>query len=217
MTLVLFIDFQWNRTFLFWFGLFDCFFLGGGGGGGGRGKGVFIWPYLLLSYKRTNCHISRHWAVILLQIVMVSPGTHHVWNHESQSRSNEFQLKKGMSPKLKMLGPLCNQTVNLKTDSKSLNYSALKLKFSPSILKHNKGEKKYESLNKSHNNFHRNYTNDLTHVMNYCSSLGIFMHQGRRTQRQQNHMVVVVGRVHSSKPWHRARVSILKSCNPRQN
>ena len=105
-----------------------------------------------------------------------------------------------MGPKLKMLGPLCNQTVNLKTDSKSLNYSALKLKFSPSILKHNKGEKKYESLNKSHNNFHRNYTNDLTHVMNYCSSLGIFMHQGRRTQRQQNHMVVVVGRVHSSKP-----------------
>ena len=50
-----------------------------------------------------------------------------------------------MSTKLKMLGPLCNQTVNLKTDSKSLYYSALKLKYSPSILKHNKGEKKYES------------------------------------------------------------------------
>ena len=33
-------------------------------------------------------------AVNLLQIVMVSPGTHFVKNHESQSRSNESQLKK---------------------------------------------------------------------------------------------------------------------------
>ena len=33
-------------------------------------------------------------AVILLQIVMVSPGTHLVKNHESQSRTNESQLKK---------------------------------------------------------------------------------------------------------------------------
>ena len=33
-------------------------------------------------------------AVILLQIVMVSPGTHFVKNHESQSISNESQLKK---------------------------------------------------------------------------------------------------------------------------
>ena len=31
--------------------------------------------------------------MILLQIVMVSPGTHLVKNHESQSRTNEFQLK----------------------------------------------------------------------------------------------------------------------------
>ena len=44
-----------------------------------------------------------------------------------------------MSPKLKMLGPLCNQTVNLKTDSKTLYYSTLKLKYSSSIVKHNKG------------------------------------------------------------------------------
>ena len=69
--------------------------------------------------------------VILLQIVMVSPGTYLVKNHES--------LLKKMSLKLKMLGPLCNQTVNLKTDSKTPYYSALKLKHSPSILKHNKG------------------------------------------------------------------------------
>ena len=37
-----------------------------------------------------------------------------------------------------MLGPLCNQTVNLNTDSKTLYYSILKLKYSLSILKHNK-------------------------------------------------------------------------------
>ena len=78
--------------------------------------------------------------MILLQIVMVSPGTHLVKNHEFQSRTNESQLKRS-SPKLKMLVPLCNQTVNLKTDSKTLYYSIMKLKYiySPSILKHNKG------------------------------------------------------------------------------
>ena len=43
-------------------------------------------------------------AVILLQIVMVSPGTYLVKNHESQ-------LKR-MNLKLKMPGPLCNQTIN---------------------------------------------------------------------------------------------------------
>ena len=32
--------------------------------------------------------------VILLQIVMVSPGTHLVKNHESLSRTNESSLKK---------------------------------------------------------------------------------------------------------------------------
>ena len=33
-------------------------------------------------------------AVILLRIVMVSPGTHLVKNRESQSKTNESQLKK---------------------------------------------------------------------------------------------------------------------------
>ena len=33
-------------------------------------------------------------AVILLQIVMVSPGTHLVKTHESQSITNESQFKK---------------------------------------------------------------------------------------------------------------------------
>ena len=44
-------------------------------------------------------------AVILLQIVMVSAGTHLVKNHEPQSWTNESQLTK-MSPKMKMHGPL---------------------------------------------------------------------------------------------------------------
>ena len=73
--------------------------------------------------------------MILLQIVMVSPGNRIVKNHDSQSRNN------GPSSKLQgvMLGPnLCNQTVvNLDIDAKTLHYSLLKLKYSPSIyLKH---------------------------------------------------------------------------------
>ena len=43
---------------------------------------------------------------ILLQIIMVSPGTHLV----------------------KMFGPLCKQTVNLKTDYNTLYYSVQELK-----------------------------------------------------------------------------------------
>ena len=42
-----------------------------------------------------------------------------------------------MSPRSKkqevMLGPLCNQTVNLEVDAKTLYYSLLKLKYSPAI------------------------------------------------------------------------------------
>ena len=38
-----------------------------------------------------------------------------------------------------MLRSLCNQTVNLETEAKTLNYSLLKLKYSPFIyLKHKK-------------------------------------------------------------------------------
>ena len=80
--------------------------------------------------------------MILLQIPVVveSHGTHLVQNHESQSRTNESQLKKKKESEIeKKLGPSCSQTVNLKTDLKTLYYSVLKLKYSPSILKHNKG------------------------------------------------------------------------------
>ena len=47
-------------------------------------------------------------AVILLQIVMVSPGTHRVNNHESLSTTNESQFKKTRNPELKMPWPLYN-------------------------------------------------------------------------------------------------------------
>ena len=50
------------------------------------------------------------YTVILLQIVRVSPETHLVKHHESQSRTNESQLKKKEENlKLKMLGPIFDQ------------------------------------------------------------------------------------------------------------
>ena len=70
---------------------------------------------------------------------MVSPETHLVKNHESLSITNDSQLKKTRSPKLNMLGPLCNQIVKLETDAKTLYYSLVKLRYSPSIyLEHKK-------------------------------------------------------------------------------
>ena len=68
----------------------------------------------------------------LLQILILRPGNLLVKNHESLSINNESQLKKTRRPKLKMLGPLCNQTDNLETDAKTLHYSLLELKYSPS-------------------------------------------------------------------------------------
>ena len=58
-------------------------------------------------------------AVILLQIVIVCPGTHLVKNHESQCTEPMSPGTK-TSLELKMLGRLCNQTVNLNTDSKTV-------------------------------------------------------------------------------------------------
>ena len=82
--------------------------------------------------------IEEYTAVISLQMIMVSPGTHFVKNHESQSMNQWFPVKKNKnSTKRKTIGPLCNQTVSLKTDFKTLNYSVRKLKYSP-ILKHDK-------------------------------------------------------------------------------
>ena len=71
---------------------------------------------------------------------MVNPETHLVKNHESQSRTNDSQLKKKKESEIEnTLLSLRNQTVNLETDSKTLYYSTLKLKYSSSILKRNKG------------------------------------------------------------------------------
>ena len=51
------------------------------------------------------------------------------------SIANDSQFKKTRSAKLKMLGCLCNQTLNLETDAKTLYYmySLLKLKYSTSV------------------------------------------------------------------------------------
>ena len=54
--------------------------------------------------------------MILLQIVIVSPGIHLVKNHESQ-------LKKQGA----MLGPLCNQTVNPGGRCQNTLFQSLKL------------------------------------------------------------------------------------------
>ena len=71
-------------------------------------------------FSKKSTIIRFRTSMILSQIVIVSPGTDLVKHHDSQSRTNDSQLKKQLSPKLKMLGPLCSQTVNLKIESKSI-------------------------------------------------------------------------------------------------
>ena len=65
-------------------------------------------------------------SVILLQIhvVMVHPGTHLTCEKSWVPVQNQWVpvKKKKTSPKLKILWPLCKQTVNLKTHSKTLYY-----------------------------------------------------------------------------------------------
>ena len=63
---------------------------------------------------------------MLLQIVLVSPATHLVKNHQSHSRTNESQLKENESFRLILFGPWA------KTDSKTLYLSLPKSKYSPS-------------------------------------------------------------------------------------
>ena len=59
---------------------------------------------------------------------MVSLGLVLLKNREPQSRTKSHK-----NPKLKILWPYCDQMVTLETDSKTLYYSILKLKYSPSI------------------------------------------------------------------------------------
>ena len=91
-------------------------------------------------------------------MVLVSSGTHLVKNHESVSQKR--------SPKLKMLGPLCNQQIIRRQKSHEQDIIP----------------KNHLQINRSFFAFYR------THFMNYFASSGIFMHQGRRTQRKQNHV-----------------------------
>ena len=72
-------------------------------------------------------------SVILLQIDVVIPGTLLVKNHDSHSGTIESQFKKCVQNWKCFQRPLCNQTVNLKADSKTLYYSILKLKYSESF------------------------------------------------------------------------------------
>ena len=92
--------------------------------GGWMDSCMVKWKWLQITAEISQIHTFVD-TVILLQIVMVCPWIHLVKNHESQLK------KKG--PKWKMLGSLCNETVNLKTDSQTLYYSILKLKYSSSI------------------------------------------------------------------------------------
>ena len=69
---------------------------------------------------------------------MVSPGTHLVNSQGSLSITSESQLENKESLiENAWYGPFY-QTVNLETDTKTLNYSLLKSKYSPLYLKHKK-------------------------------------------------------------------------------
>ena len=67
---------------------------------------------------------------------------------------------------MEMLGPLCNQTVNLETDAKTLYYSLLKKK---THTQTGYSTPKNLQIDGSFFVSHR------THTMNYFVSLGIFM------------------------------------------
>ena len=93
---------------------------------------VFAKDYIALSQSNSRNHhpfnicYSVFWDSSCEEFMSPSP----------EPLSPSYQ-KKTRIPKLKMHEPLCNQTVNLETDAKTLYYSLLKLKYSPSIcLKH---------------------------------------------------------------------------------
>ena len=69
--------------------------------------------------------LSSTSSVILLQIVMVCPGTHPVRNDESLYTTND-----SWGLHVTRIIPLI---VNLETDAKTLYYSLLKLKYCPSM------------------------------------------------------------------------------------
>lgn len=68
----------------------------------------------------TGLQCDGAWAVILLQIVMVSAVTHLEKNHKSLPITSESQLEETRSPKLKILEPFGKPTVKQETDTKTL-------------------------------------------------------------------------------------------------
>ena len=97
------------------------------------GKRLKLWPNILSKGIGFN--------VLLSDFVTNSYG--ESWDSACEKSwvpvQNQRVPVKKTNLKLKMLGPLCNQTVNLKIDSKTLYYSLLKLKYSLFIFKYNKG------------------------------------------------------------------------------
>ena len=82
-------------------------------------------------------HLTRVFPLYV--IIFYSRPRLILWKIVSPIPEPTSPSKKKTHLKLKILGALCNQTVDLRTDSKILYYCILKLKYSPSILKHNKG------------------------------------------------------------------------------
>ena len=101
--------------------------------------------------------------IVLQELVVFWLASDFVTNTCSYGESWDSSCEKSWVPvhnqgvlSWKCLGLYVNQTVTLETDAKTLYYSLLKLKYSPSIsLKHKKDKNK----NASFNNSHRNFTN----------------------------------------------------------
>ena len=83
--------------------------------------------------KYCQC-LNRHFVTKRL---MVSLGTHLVKTCESQSRTNEFQLKKQSVRNWKCLGLYVTRQFIWRQTQKRILHSTLKLKDSPSVSKHN--------------------------------------------------------------------------------
>ena len=93
-------------------------------------------------------------SMILWQIIMVGP----VW--DSSCENSWVPVKKKTESDIENAWAfMFNQRVNLKTDSKTLFHSTLKLKYGAFIFKAQQRLKEICIVNNSHNNYHRNYTN----------------------------------------------------------
>ena len=120
-------------------------------------------------------------SVYTLYILVMPHSVHHQvnllcqWNCCKSIVSQWFCYNYGeswdSSCEKSWFGLLCNQTVSLKTDSKTLYYSILKLKYSLSISKHNKGWKIYALLSNSHNATEITWTGQIFLQTHMCRSI----------------------------------------------